>query len=62
MTDLDKRMGRPGPEDPPHVKRLGTDADRAAELVRQVTGERHEPFGRLSLVRAVVRPQKRSSG
>lgn len=57
MTDQDTTGCRPGAKSPGISK---IDAERAAELVRRVRGEREEPFGPLKLVRAVIRPKKPS--
>ena len=62
MTDTKDARDGQGPDRKQSLKRLHIDAERAAELVRRVKGERDEPFGPLSLVRSVVRPRKKSPG
>lgn len=62
MTNREKGTDRPLPDRQSQPRRLRIDAERAAELVNRVRGDREEPFGPLSLVRAVIRPKRPEPG
>lgn len=66
MTDAEKgadnNADRPLRNRARRLVRARIDAKRAAELVDRVKGGRDEPFGRLELVRAVIRPKRPAPG